>query len=68
MSSVPPTAAEALTLEQLQFARMRHVLATQKPDARIGDSILVYRLRDNEVAWMLYAPLADIERVAGGAR
>lgn len=62
-----PNPAEALALEQLQFARMRHVLAAQKPDARVGDSLLIFRLRDNEVAWMLYAPLAEIERVAAGA-
>jgi hypothetical protein len=66
-TSRAPTAAEALTLEQMQFARMRHVLAAQKPNDRIGDTILVYRLRDNEVAWMLYAPLAEIERVAASA-
>jgi hypothetical protein len=62
-----PTTAEALTLEQLQFARMRHVLAAQTPAARVGDSILVFRLRDNEVAWILHAPLADLERLVSGA-
>jgi hypothetical protein len=66
-TSRAPTPTEALKLEQLQFARMRHVLAARAPDARVGDSILVFRLRDNEVAWMLYAPLAEIDRVARGA-
>lgn len=61
-----PSATEALTLEQLQFSRMRHVLAAQAPAARIGDSILVFRLRDSEVAWILNAPLADLQRLVSG--
>jgi 4-amino-4-deoxy-L-arabinose transferase-like glycosyltransferase len=58
-----PTAAEATTIEHLQFARLRHVLSAREPDARVGHSILIFRLRDDEVAQALYAPLADLDRV-----
>lgn len=55
-TSRPPNPGEATTLEHLQFARLRHALAARKPDARIGHSILVFRLGDQEVAEALYAP------------
>ena len=58
----PPTVAEGITLEHLQFARLRNVLANRTPDARVGDSILVFRLREDEVGQALYAPLADLQR------
>jgi hypothetical protein len=63
-STHTPTVAEATTIEHLQFARLRHFLAARKPDARIGDSILIFRLRDDEVALALYAPLAEVDRAA----
>lgn len=57
-----PTVREGITLEHLQFARLRNVLATRPPDARVGDSILVFRLREDEVGRALYAPLAELEQ------
>ena len=65
-STRTPTVAEATTIEHLQFARLRHFLSARKPDARIGDSILIFRLRDDEVAQALYAPRSELERA--GAR
>jgi cytochrome b561 len=65
-STRPPTVAEATTIEHLQFARLRHFLSARKPDARIGDSILIFRLRDDEVARALYAPRSERDRA--GAR
>ena len=61
-TSHTPTVAEAMTLEHLQFARLRHFLSNRTPDARIGYSILVFRLRDDEVAAALYAPLSVLDR------
>jgi 4-amino-4-deoxy-L-arabinose transferase-like glycosyltransferase len=58
-----PSTAEATMIEHLQFARLRHVLSAREPDARVGHSILIFRLRDDEVAQALYAPLADLDRV-----
>jgi hypothetical protein len=61
-SSRTPTYAEARNLEHLQFARLRHYLAHREPTARVGFSILVFRLRDDEVNFALYAPLAEVDR------
>jgi hypothetical protein len=51
-----PTPDQATMLEHLQFARMRLGLAMREPDTRIGYSILVFRLSDDEAAQILYAP------------
>jgi len=61
-STRTPTYTEARALEHLQFARLRHYLARRQPTAMVGYSILVFRLRDDEVALALYAPLAELER------
>ena len=60
--TLAPTVADAKSLEHLQFARLRHYLATAQPEARIGDSILIFKLSDDEVARVLYAPWAEVER------
>lgn len=57
------TAGEAITLEHLQFARLRSYLATARPEARIGHSILVFKLNDHEVGTALYAPWADVRQL-----
>jgi hypothetical protein len=51
-----PSAAEATTIEHLQFARLRLFLAGRKPEARVGYSILVFHLSDAEVGQALYGP------------
>ena len=56
------TYVQAHGLEDLQFARLRHYLAHRDPTARVGYSILVFRLRDDEVNFALYAPLAEVDR------
>jgi hypothetical protein len=56
------TYLEARYLEHLQFARLRHYLAHREPTARVGYSILIFRLRDEEVDFALYAPLANVDR------
>ena len=62
-SSRTPTYVQARALEHLQFARLRHYLAHRDPTARVGYSILIFRLRDDEVALALYAPLSELDRV-----
>jgi len=57
-----PTAAEAVTIEHLQFARLRHFLTARPPNARVGYSILIFRLSDAEIAEAFYAPLPIVER------
>jgi len=43
--------------EQLMFGRLCHLLQTREPDARIGYSILVWRLSDADIGLALKAPL-----------
>ncbi|MEO6876795.1 MAG: phospholipid carrier-dependent glycosyltransferase [Opitutaceae bacterium] len=56
VSTRPPTHAEGITFEHLQFARLRLSLADREPLARVGYSILVFRLSAAELAQALYAP------------
>lgn len=58
LSTRSPTIEQAIAVEHLQFGRLRYFLAAREPDARIGYSILVFRLTDNEVAQALYAPIS----------
>ena len=56
-----PTPTEALTLEHLQFGRLRHWLSHRPPDARIGHTMLLFQLNDQQVAEALYAPVNPSE-------
>jgi hypothetical protein len=57
------SAAEAMTLEHLKFARLRAYLATAPPETRIGHSILVFKLPSSEVGAALYAPWSEVRRL-----
>lgn len=48
--------------EQLLFGRLCHFLETRPPDARVGRSILIWRLSDTEVGFALSAPLSVVNR------
>jgi hypothetical protein len=48
---------EGLTFEAFQFARLCHTLRNREPDARIGYTLLVFRLTDAEVLKALYEPV-----------
>lgn len=52
--------------EQLQFGRLCHYLEHRAPDARIGYSILIFRLSDAEVKFALTAPLPEIDAIIAG--
>lgn len=53
--------ARLFTLEQLLFGRLCHYLEQRPPDARVGYSILIYKLSDAEVKFTLYAPLNEVD-------
>ena len=48
--------------EQLLFGRLCHFLENRPPDARVGRSILIWRLNDTEVGFALSAPLPVVNR------
>ena len=72
----PPTATDGspltkeqleknlFNLEHLRFGRLCHFLRQREPDAVIGHSILIFRLEDAEVNFVLAAPLPELEAVA----
>lgn len=59
LSTKSPTMEQAIAVEHLQFGRLRYFLAARRPDARVGYSILIFRLNDHEVAEALYAPIRE---------
>lgn len=59
LSTRAATTEQAIAVEHLQFGRLRYFLAQRTPDARVGYSILIFRLSDNEVAHALYAPIRE---------
>ncbi|MBI2516132.1 MAG: glycosyltransferase family 39 protein [Opitutae bacterium] len=51
--------------EELRFARLCHYLSARPPDAQIGFSIMVYRLRPEELTLALDEPASNLVRAIG---
>ncbi len=58
-SALPPEVIKArlFNYEQLQFGRLCHFLELRSPNARVGYSILIFRLSEEEVSLALKAPV-----------